>query len=183
MQRPLMLWPLVLCLLILSIGGGFAGGIMMLMDPSGEMLGVAETLPLLPVPNFILPGIFLLVVMGIFPLILAITLITRPDWPWFDSLFQWSNHYWAWTSTLILVAILVAVERVRAGRVLCAVALPVTIGVEAVVGRVVVGDGHSLGVGEDLDGREPVGRGIPRGSGRSTPRASGASSRAARGSH
>ena len=106
MKRPLMLWPLVLCLLILSIGGGFAGGIMMLIDPSGEMLGVAETLPLLPVPNFTLPGLFLLIVMGLFPLVLAITLITRPDWPWLDSLLGWSNHYWAWTSTLILVAIL-----------------------------------------------------------------------------
>lgn len=106
MKRPLMLWPLVLCLLILSLGGGFAGGIMMLMDPSGEMLGVAELLPLLPVPNFILPGIFLLLVMGLFPLMLAITLVTRPDWPWIDSLLRWSNHYWAWTGTLILVAIL-----------------------------------------------------------------------------
>ena len=106
MKRPIMLWPLVLCLLILSLGGGFAGGIMMLMDPSGEMLGVAETLPLLPAPNFILPGIFLLLVMGLFPLVLAITLVARPDWSWVDSLFQWSNHYWAWTGTLILVAIL-----------------------------------------------------------------------------
>lgn len=106
MKRPLMLWPLVLCLLILSLGGGFAGGIMMLMDPSGEMLGVAELLPLLPVPNFILPGIFLLLVMGLFPLMLAITLVTRPEWPWIDSLLRWSNHYWAWTGTLILVAIL-----------------------------------------------------------------------------
>ena len=106
MQRPLMLWPLVLCLLILAFGGGFAGGIMMLMDPSGELLGVAEILPQLPVPNFILPGLFLLFVMGLFPLFLAIALLTRPDWPWLDALLAWSKHYWAWTGTLILVAIL-----------------------------------------------------------------------------
>lgn len=106
MKRPLMLWPLVFCLLVLSLGGGFAGGITMLIDPSGELLGVADMLPLLPVPNFILPGIFLLLVMGLFPLVLAITLVTRPNWPWLDPLFQWSNHYWAWTGTLILVAIL-----------------------------------------------------------------------------
>lgn len=106
MKRPLMLWPLVLCLLVLAIGGGFAGGIMMLMDPSGDLLGVADVLPMLPVPNFILPGIFLLVVMGIFPLLLAVALIARPSWPWMDSLLQWSNHFWAWTGTLILVAIL-----------------------------------------------------------------------------
>ncbi len=106
MQRPIMLWPLVICLLILAFGGGLAGGIMMLLDPSGELLGVAEVLPLLPVPNFILPGLFLLVVMGLFPLLLAIALVTRPNWSWADSLLQWSNHYWAWTATLILVAIL-----------------------------------------------------------------------------
>ena len=106
MRRPFMLWPLVVCLLILAFGGGFAGGIMMLIDPSGELLGVADTLPLLPVPNFILPGLFLLVVMGIFPLLLAIALVARPNWPRIDSLFQWSRHYWAWTGTLILVVIL-----------------------------------------------------------------------------
>jgi hypothetical protein len=44
--------------------------------------------------------------MGLFPLLLAISLITRPDWPWLDALLAWSNHYWAWTGTLILVAIL-----------------------------------------------------------------------------
>ncbi len=106
MRRPIMLWPLVLCLLILSFGGGFTGGIMMLIDPSGKLLGVAETLPLLPVPNFTLPGIFLLLVMGLFPLLLAVALIGRPQWGWLNALLEWSNHYWAWTGTLILVAIL-----------------------------------------------------------------------------
>ncbi len=106
MRRPLMLWPLVFCLLVLALGGGFSGGITMLIDPTGELLGVADILPLLPVPNYVLPGIFLLVVMGLFPLMLAITLIARPTWTWANSLFQWSSHYWAWTGTLLLVAIL-----------------------------------------------------------------------------
>lgn len=106
MKRPLMLWPLVFCLVVLALGGGLAGGITMLIDPTGELLGVAELLPQLPVPNFILPGLFLLFVMGLFPLLLAIALVARPAWHWVDALFQWSSHYWAWTSTLILVAIL-----------------------------------------------------------------------------
>jgi hypothetical protein len=106
MKRPPMLWPLVICLLVLSIGGGFAGGVMMLLDPSGELLGVADVLPQLPVPNFVLPGIFLLVVMGIVPLVLAMALVGRPSWEWLQALLQWSKHYWAWTGTLILVAVL-----------------------------------------------------------------------------
>ena len=104
MRRPFMLWPLVFFLLLLAIGG-FYGGISMLIDPTGTSLQAAEALPLLPVPDYILPGIFLLVVMGLFPLSLAYSLTARPDWPWVDSLFQWSEYHWAWTATLALVAI------------------------------------------------------------------------------
>ncbi len=105
MRRPFMVWPLVFFLLFLALGG-FAGGILMLIDPSGERLGVATILPLLPVPNFILPGLFLIVVMGLFPLLLAFALVARPNWVRVNALLQWSKHYWAWTATLILVAII-----------------------------------------------------------------------------
>ncbi len=106
MKRPFMLWPLILALLFLSLGG-FSGGIPMLADPAnGGYLQLADILPLLPVSNFILPGLFLLVVMGLFPLLLIYALITRPDWNWADGLFQWSKSYWAWTATLVFVAII-----------------------------------------------------------------------------
>lgn len=100
-----MLWPLVFFLLFLALGGLY-GGLAMLTDPTGNSLQVADVLPLLPVPNYILPGIFLLVVMGLFPLLLSYALIARPNWPWVNSLFQWSKHYWAWTATIIFVAII-----------------------------------------------------------------------------
>ncbi len=105
MRRPFMLWPLVFFLLFLALGGLY-GGLAMLTDPTGNSLQVADVLPLLPVPNYILPGIFLLVVMGLFPLLLSYALIARPNWPWVNSLFQWSKHYWAWTATIIFVAII-----------------------------------------------------------------------------
>ena len=106
MRRPFMLWPLIIVLIFFA-GGGFYGGIAMLMDPeTGGSLQFADLLPLLPVSNFILPGLFLLVAMGMLPLLLAYALIARPDWPWVDSLFRWSHYYWAWTGTLIFVAVL-----------------------------------------------------------------------------
>lgn len=105
MRRSLMLWLLVFVLLFLALNG-LGGGIVMLIDPTGNMLGVADVLPLLPVPNFILPGLFLVVVMGIVPVLLSYALIARPKWPLVDALFQWGQHYWAWTATLGLVAIL-----------------------------------------------------------------------------
>lgn len=105
MKRPFMLWPLFLTLVFLAMGG-FSGGIPMLADPAnGGYLNFGEMLPDLPVSNFILPGLFLLIVMGIFPLFLAYGLIARPSWRWLDRLFQWSKHHWSWTGCLVLVGI------------------------------------------------------------------------------
>jgi hypothetical protein len=69
-------------------------------------MGVDILLPLLPVPDFVLPGLFLLLVMGLAPLILAFGLLARPNWPWADALARWSGHYWAWTGTLALGIVL-----------------------------------------------------------------------------
>ena len=58
MQRPLALWPLLFLLLLLGAGGLY-GGIAMLIDPTGGLLQLTEVLPLLPVSDYILPGLFL----------------------------------------------------------------------------------------------------------------------------
>ncbi|MBI9044635.1 MAG: hypothetical protein JEZ06_09130 [Anaerolineaceae bacterium] len=108
MRRPIMLWPLIFLLLFLGFGG-ITSGIPMLADPeNGGFLQFAEILPLLPVSDLILPGLFLLTIMGLFPFILAYALIKTPEWEWVQRNFQWSKHYWAWTGVLILVGILAA---------------------------------------------------------------------------
>lgn len=99
MQRPFALWPLVFFLLFLSMGGLY-GGIAMLTDSTGGSLQLTETLPLLPVSDYILPGVFLLVVMGLAPLLLTYGLLARPKWTWAEKLSHWSGHHWAWTGTL-----------------------------------------------------------------------------------
>ncbi|MHC4582450.1 MAG: hypothetical protein ACYS14_13425 [Planctomycetota bacterium] len=101
MQRPLALWPLLLLLLLLGTGGLY-GGIAMLIDPTGGLLQLTEVLPLLPVSDYILPGLFLLVAMGLTPIALTYGLLTRPNWSWAQALSIWSRHHWAWTGTLML---------------------------------------------------------------------------------
>lgn len=83
MQRPVALRPLVFFLLFLSLGGLY-GSISMLTDPASGSLQLTEILPLLPVSDYILPGISLLVVMGMAPLLLigfkwSISYITAVD--------------------------------------------------------------------------------------------------------
>ncbi len=99
MQRPLILWLLLFLLAFLAVGGLY-GGIAMLTDPAGGSLGLTDVLPLLPVSDFILPGLFLLAVMGLAPLLLTYGLLARPTWSWAEALSRWSGHHWAWTGTL-----------------------------------------------------------------------------------
>ena len=106
MQRPFALWPLVFFLLFLALGGLY-GGIAMLTDPTGSSLQMTEILSLLPVPDYTLPGLFLLFVMGLVPLFLTYALLTRPNWTWAETLSRWSGHHWAWTGTLALGVMLV----------------------------------------------------------------------------
>jgi hypothetical protein len=105
LKRPVALWFLVFWMLFLAIGG-FYGGITMLIDPSGRLLQMTDILPFLPVSDFVLPGLFLLFVMGLLPLALIYALLARPNWQRLESLFSRMKFYWAWIGTLILVVIL-----------------------------------------------------------------------------
>ena len=107
MRRPFTLWPLLFLLVFLGLGGLY-GGLAMLIDPKGGLLQLTEVLPLLPIPDYILPGLFLLVVMGLAPLFLTYALLARPGWARAQTISNWSGHHWAWTGTLILGVILAA---------------------------------------------------------------------------
>jgi hypothetical protein len=105
MVRRLALSALVASLLFLAFGGLY-GGVEMLRDPGGGSLGMDVVLPQLPVTDFVLPGLFLLAVMGLTPMALAYGLVARPVWGWADALVRWSGHHWAWTGTLALGLVL-----------------------------------------------------------------------------
>jgi hypothetical protein len=105
MKYPAALWFLIFWLLILSMGGLY-GGIAMLLDPSGGLLQMAEVLPLLPVPNYVLPGLFLLGLMGVFPLFLIYGLWVRPEGLAGKSLYSPIPYHWSWTGTVSLSIVL-----------------------------------------------------------------------------
>lgn len=67
--RPIAIFFLIALLLLLGVGG-IAGGLSMLGDPSGDLLGLPLVfLESVNLRNYLLPGMFLLVVMGILPLV------------------------------------------------------------------------------------------------------------------
>lgn len=106
MKRPFSLWILVFFMLFLAAGGA-VGAYHFISDPSGTSIGMAKELKLLPVPNYTLPGIFLLLVMTLTPLFLTFGLIAKPGIPLLHDLFRFAPYHWSWTGTVSLGIVLI----------------------------------------------------------------------------
>ncbi|MCB2219002.1 MAG: hypothetical protein KQI35_01315 [Bacteroidetes bacterium] len=80
---------IMLYVLILFQGlSGIAGGIGLIGDPSGESLQI----PLIwlkgsPFHNYLVPGIVLLIILGIFPVGVFLGLLREWPWAWHATLF------------------------------------------------------------------------------------------------
>lgn len=80
---------LLIVLLILLGLGGIGGGIALLADPSGAFLRMpVDLLKGLPISSFILPGLFLVVIMGVAPLLIAWGLWKGLPWAWIAAIVQ-----------------------------------------------------------------------------------------------
>jgi len=98
--------PAVLVLYILQafLGlGAIGGGIALILDPSGEMMGMPlSMLDRAPFSNFLLPGILLLVVFGLLPLVVLYGLSKRPEWKWVYKLTPFKELHSSWSLSLYI---------------------------------------------------------------------------------
>ena len=91
--RPLLVTILTALQAILGVGGIF-GGIGFLSDPSGALLGLTSaTLQGLPIHDYVVPGLILLLVFGVAPLLVAYGLWKRPAWSWVGGLARWTHRH------------------------------------------------------------------------------------------
>ncbi|BCG56982.1 hypothetical protein PUR_04070 [Paenibacillus sp. URB8-2] len=82
--------------------GAIVGGVMLIIDPSEGMMGMpADTvLKRSPFSDFLFPGIILLAVFGLFPLLVLYGMVKRPRWVWADTLTPFKELHSAWTLSL-----------------------------------------------------------------------------------
>ena len=107
-RRPAALWPLLVLMGVLSLGG-FVGGVSFMTDPTGARLGAKLSwLDETPVHDFLLPGLFLLGVYGVGTLILMAGLIWRFPPGRIRRLDGWLGHDWSWAGTMLVGAVLIA---------------------------------------------------------------------------
>jgi hypothetical protein len=94
--RPLPLFGLMASLVLLGVAAIYGGGALV-VDPSGTSLQLPLTyLDGSPFRDYLIPGIILLLVLGVAPLVAAVALWLRPRWGAAAGLEHVLHQHWAW---------------------------------------------------------------------------------------
>ncbi len=85
MRRPAALWILLALLLIQGLGG-LAGGLSLALKPDGSIMKMPLSyLDGSPFSDFLIPGLILLLVLGVLPLVAAAGLWLGRRWAWYAA--------------------------------------------------------------------------------------------------
>lgn len=82
--------------------------VIMIYDPSGKTLGLPiGMLQYSPFNNFLIPGLFLLIVLGVFPVITLFGLIKRNEFSLATQINLYKDYHWSWTFSFYVGLLLV----------------------------------------------------------------------------
>jgi len=91
---------LLFLLLFLGLGALFGGGVL-IISPSGKLIGMPlSLLNKSPFSDFLFPGIILFGVLGVFPVLLVFALINKPSNPFLESVNFFSDMHWSWSFSI-----------------------------------------------------------------------------------
>jgi magnesium-transporting ATPase (P-type) len=118
MKRIFEIYILAFLLLFVATGAIYGGG-SLILAPDGSMLKIdPNRLEMLPFTNFLIPGIILFLLLGIFPLVAIFGLFLRKDNRILNTFNIFSDKYWGWTFTLytgIICVIWIVVQQLLTG--------------------------------------------------------------------
>ena len=98
---------LIILLFLLAIGAIF-GGSFLIISPSGELLGLPiSMLEPSPFDTFLIPGIILLIMLGLLPCLVIYGLITKINSIYAETLNIFSDMHWSWSYSIYTSIILI----------------------------------------------------------------------------
>ncbi len=97
------------CLLSFLGLSAFGGGGALIISPSGKLLGglPLSILENSPFDNFLIPGIILFSVLGVFPLFIVFALIKKPISTFAERFNLFPEMHWAWTFSIYVAFALI----------------------------------------------------------------------------
>jgi hypothetical protein len=88
--------------------GAIVGGIVLMISPTGELMGMPlSEFKNLPFDNYFIPGLILFAVLGIIPLLLIPALLKKPKSILADKINIFKDMHWSWTFGIYIAFILV----------------------------------------------------------------------------
>ncbi len=88
--------------------GAMGGGAVLIVSPSGKLMGMPlSLLDLSPFRNYFVPGVILFLVIGIIPMLLIMSLLKKPASNFAEHFNFCSDMHWAWTYTIYIAFILI----------------------------------------------------------------------------
>ncbi|MFD0863801.1 hypothetical protein ACFQ1M_16415 [Sungkyunkwania multivorans] len=99
-------------LLLFQAVSAIPSGAMLIYDPSGITIGfprsILQDLQVnAPFTNFLIPGLFLMIFLGLLPLLIVYGLITKKNFKLMQTINLYKNYHWSWTFSYYLGILLV----------------------------------------------------------------------------
>jgi len=100
MKRPFTVFILILIMLFQCISA-FYGGIIFLADPTGSLMQLSgDYIKGSVFENYLIPGIVLITLLGITPLIAMVSLFGKKESVFFNRINIYKDMHWGWTYSL-----------------------------------------------------------------------------------
>ncbi len=104
MMNPITARNILISLLSFLGLGAIGGGTLLIISPSGKLLGglPLSILDHSPFKDFLIPGIILFLVLGLFPCLLSAALIKKPASRFAEHFNFFKDMHWAWSFSIYL---------------------------------------------------------------------------------
>ncbi len=105
-KRPFEVWLLIVLMFFLGIGALISGP-MLFAAPDGHLLQwTPKMLEGTPFTNYVIPGIILFLLVGVYQVVVGYSLLRLPGWQWPNALNPYKRYHWAWSASWAMGIIL-----------------------------------------------------------------------------
>ncbi len=88
--------------------GAIGGGAVLIISPTGELIGIPlSEFKNIPFNSYLIPGIILFSVLGLIPLLLIIALLKKPESKLAEQINVFKDMHWSWTYSIYIAFTLI----------------------------------------------------------------------------